>query len=190
MKGLSPSRAMRRAQTGIEVPRWEARTLINSPGRVSHGHFDRWNRSRQERFCAEWRERCRQARTAAVAPAARQAERSGGRVAPVHDRHRSVLRGHDWARPFQARGHTVRLMAPRLVTRCRVGGKRGRNGAADAAAICEAMQRPDMRLEPIKSEAQHSRLTVHRARQGFVSSERPPSIASVGCSASSASRCR
>ena len=47
-------------------------------------------------------------------------------------------------------------------------GKRGKNDAADAAAICEAVQRPNMRFVPIKSEEQQSRLMVHRARQGDV----------------------
>ena len=75
---------------------------------------------------------------------------------------------HYWARQFQAHGHTVRLMAPKLVTPYRMTGKRGKNDAADAAAICEAMQRPNMRFVPVKSEDQQARLMVHRARQGFV----------------------
>jgi transposase len=75
---------------------------------------------------------------------------------------------HHWARQFAAHGHTVRLMAPKLVTPYRMSGKRGKNDAADAAAICEAVQRPTMRFVPVKSEEQQSRLMVHRARQGFV----------------------
>jgi len=75
---------------------------------------------------------------------------------------------HHWARQFQAHGHTVRLIAPKLVTPYRMSGKRGKNDAADAAAICEAVQRPNMRFVPVKSEEQQSRLMVHRARQGFV----------------------
>jgi len=75
---------------------------------------------------------------------------------------------HHWARQFQAHGHTVRLMAPKLVTPYRMTGKRGKNDAADAAAICEAVQRANMRFVPVKSEEQQSRLMVHRARQGFV----------------------
>jgi len=75
---------------------------------------------------------------------------------------------HHWARLFTAHGHTVRLMAPKLVSPYRMSGKRGKNDAADAAAICEAMQRPNMRFVPIKSQEQQSRLMVHRARQGFV----------------------
>lgn len=47
-------------------------------------------------------------------------------------------------------------------------GKRGKNDAADAAAICEALQRPNMRFVPIEIEDQQARLMLHRARQGFV----------------------
>jgi len=75
---------------------------------------------------------------------------------------------HHWARQFAAHGHTVKLMAPKLVAPYRMSGKRGKNDAADAAAICEAVQRPNMRFVPVKSEEQQSRLMVHRARQGYV----------------------
>lgn len=75
---------------------------------------------------------------------------------------------HHWARLFMAHGHTVRLMAPKFVSAYRLSGKRGKNDAADAAAICEAVQRPNMRFVPIKSLEQQSQLSVHRVRQGFV----------------------
>jgi transposase len=75
---------------------------------------------------------------------------------------------HHWARQFQAHGHCVRLMAPKLVSPYRMSGKRGKNDAADAAAICEAVGRSNMRFVPVKSEEQQSRLMVHRARQGYV----------------------
>lgn len=75
---------------------------------------------------------------------------------------------HHWARLFQAHGHTVRLMAPKFVAPYRLSGKKGKNDAADAAAICEAVTRPSMRFVPPKSEQQQSELMVHRARQGFV----------------------
>ena len=75
---------------------------------------------------------------------------------------------HHWARQFQAHGHTVRLMAPKFVAPYRLSGKAGKNDAADAAAICEALQRPNMRFVPVKSTEQQGRLMVHRARQGFV----------------------
>ena len=75
---------------------------------------------------------------------------------------------HHWGRVFQAHGHTVRLMAPKFVAPYRMSGKQGKNDAAHAAAICEAVQRPTMRFVPIKTEDQQCRLLVHRARQGFV----------------------
>ena len=75
---------------------------------------------------------------------------------------------HHWARLFAAHGHTVKLIAPKLVTPYRMSGNRGKNDAADAAAICEAVQRPQMRFVPVKTVEQQSRLMVHRARQGYV----------------------
>jgi transposase len=75
---------------------------------------------------------------------------------------------HHWARVFSRLGHTVKLIAPKFVAPYRLSGKRGKNDAADAAAICEALQRPNMRFVPAKSEEQQVRLMVHRARQGFV----------------------
>lgn len=75
---------------------------------------------------------------------------------------------HHWAREFAKFGHTVRLMAPKFVAPYRMSGKRGKNDAADAAAIAEAVTRPTMRFVPIKSIEQQSRLFVHRARQGYV----------------------
>jgi transposase len=75
---------------------------------------------------------------------------------------------HHWARLFQAHGHTVKLMAPKFVAPYRLSGKKGKNDAADAAAICEAVTRPSMRFVAAKSLQQQSELLVHRARQGFV----------------------
>ena len=75
---------------------------------------------------------------------------------------------HHWARQFALFGHTVRLMAPKFVAPYRQSGRRSKNDAADAAAICEAVTRPNMLFVPIKSEEQQQRLMVHRARQGFI----------------------
>ncbi|EUC20804.1 transposase IS111A/IS1328/IS1533 [Burkholderia sp. BT03] len=50
-----------------------------------------------------------------------------------------------------------------------MSGKRGKNDAADAAAICEAVTRPSMRFVPLKDEhQQQATLCLHRTRQGFV----------------------
>lgn len=75
---------------------------------------------------------------------------------------------HHWARLFTELGHTVRLMAPKFVAPYRLSGRRGKTDAADAAAICEALQRPNMRFVPVKSLEQQATLTLHRVRQGFV----------------------
>lgn len=97
---------------------------------------------------------------------------------------------HHWARQFTAHGHTVRLMEPKFVSPCRLTGKRGKNDAADAAAICEAVQRPNMRFVPIKSLEQQSQLSVHRVRQRFID-QRTATINRIrGCSASSVLCCR
>lgn len=75
---------------------------------------------------------------------------------------------HHWARQFERFGHSRRLMAPKFVAPYRMSGKRGKNDAADAAAICEAVQRPSMRFVPVKSELAQSRLAIHAVRQGWV----------------------
>jgi transposase len=49
-----------------------------------------------------------------------------------------------------------------------MSGKHIKNDAADAAAICEAVTRPNMRFVPVKSIEQQGHLFVHRARQGYV----------------------
>lgn len=72
---------------------------------------------------------------------------------------------HHWARKLQSLGHTVRLMAPQFV---KPYVKTNKNDAADAEAICEAVQRPNMRFVPIKNAEQQAILSLHRARQGFV----------------------
>ena len=46
---------------------------------------------------------------------------------------------HHWTREFEKFGHTARLMAPKFVVPYQLSGKRGKNDAADAAAIGEAV---------------------------------------------------
>ena len=68
---------------------------------------------------------------------------------------------HDWARRFRAHGHEVRLIAPQFV---KPYVKSNKNDAADAEAICEAVQRPKMRFVAIKSVAQQDIQAIHRMR--------------------------
>lgn len=72
---------------------------------------------------------------------------------------------HYWARKLEGFGHTVKLMAPQFV---KPYVKTNKNDMADAEAICEAVNRPNMRFVSIKSIEQQAILSVHRARQGFV----------------------
>lgn len=62
-------------------------------------------------------------------------------------------------------GHDVRLIPPAYV---KPFVKRQKNDAADAEAICEAMQRPNMRFVTVKSEEQQASALVFRTRDLLV----------------------
>ena len=68
---------------------------------------------------------------------------------------------HFWARTLIALGHDVRLMPAQYV---KPYVKRGKNDAADAEAICEAVTRPTMRFVAVKSPEQQSVMMLHRVR--------------------------
>ena len=72
---------------------------------------------------------------------------------------------HHWGRELRALGHEVLLMPPQYV---KPYVKRHKNDAADAEAICEAVQRPSMRFVPIKTVDQQAILVLHRSRDLLV----------------------
>jgi transposase len=72
---------------------------------------------------------------------------------------------HYWARKLTGFGHTVKLMAPQYV---KPYVKTNKNDARDAEAICEAVERPNMRFVAVKTAEQQAVLALHRARQGLV----------------------
>lgn len=72
-----------------------------------------------------------------------------------------------WARTIEGLGHEVRRIHPRYVKAFLLGAK---NDANDAAAICEAVQRPNMRFVPHKSPEQTDIQCIHRIRQGYIRS--------------------
>jgi transposase len=74
---------------------------------------------------------------------------------------------HHWARKLQAMGLDARIVSAQLVSPYRLQGHTGKNDANDAAAICEAASRPQMRFIPVKSIEQQSMLCVHRLREGI-----------------------
>lgn len=71
---------------------------------------------------------------------------------------------HHWARVLGGLGHTVKLLPAQLV---RPYVKRGKNDAADAAALCEAMSRPTMRFVPVKTAEQQAALMLVGRRDGL-----------------------
>jgi len=72
---------------------------------------------------------------------------------------------HYWARELTRLGHTVRLIAPQYV---KPYVKRGKNDAADAEAICEAMSRPTMRFVSVKSAESQAALMLAGMRDRLV----------------------
>ncbi len=72
---------------------------------------------------------------------------------------------HHWARKLGAFGHEVKLIAPQHV---KPYVKRGKNDAADAAALCEAMSRPTMRYVPVKSVDQQAALMLITVRDRLI----------------------
>lgn len=72
---------------------------------------------------------------------------------------------HYWARKFATMGHDVRLIAGQFV---RPFVKTNKTDAADAQAIWEAAQRPNMRFVAVKSEESQGVLMIHRLRAQLV----------------------
>ena len=69
---------------------------------------------------------------------------------------------HYWVRELTALGHEVRAMAPICVKPYRKGNKTDSN---DAEALCEAVQRPNMRFVTARTPEQQSVLHLHHSRQ-------------------------
>ena len=66
-----------------------------------------------------------------------------------------------WARLARRLGHDARLMPPQYV---KAYVQRNKNDWRDAQAVCEAVQRPDMRFVTVKTLAQHELQMLHRVR--------------------------
>src|SRR5215212_9023566 len=72
---------------------------------------------------------------------------------------------HHWGRTLRALGHDVRLIATKFV---RPYVKNNKTDAADARAIWEAAQRPEMRFVAVKTEHQQAILSLHSMRDGLI----------------------
>ena len=73
---------------------------------------------------------------------------------------------HHWARELRSLGHKVKLLPPKYV---KAYVKRGKTDEADAEAICEAVQRPNITEVPVKTVDQQCALMLHRSRELLVS---------------------
>ena len=69
---------------------------------------------------------------------------------------------HHWGRELIALGHDVKLIPAAHV---KPYVRRGKNDAADAAAICEASQRPGQRFVAVRSIENQAALMRHRSRE-------------------------
>lgn len=72
---------------------------------------------------------------------------------------------HYWARTLTGLGHEVRLIAPQHV---KPYVPRGKNDAADAAGLCEAMSRPSMKFVAAKSADEQAALMLAGMRDRLV----------------------
>ena len=72
---------------------------------------------------------------------------------------------HHWARLLRSFGHEVKLIAAQLV---KPYVKRGKNDAADAEGLCEAMSRPTMRFVPVKTAEQQAALMLVGSRDRLI----------------------
>src|ERR1700731_3572222 len=88
---------------------------------------------------------------------------------------------HHWARVLSSLGHEVKLIAPEAVRPFVKKGKK--NDPADAAALCEAGGRPDIKFVPVKTEEQQAMLAVHSVRALLVKQQTMPSNAMRGLAA-------
>ena len=82
-----------------------------------------------------------------------QVEQVFGALAPTTVGLEACGSSHYWARTLVRLGHEVRLVPPQYV---KPYVKRSKTDAADAEAICEAMDRPGMRFVPVKSPDQQA----------------------------------
>lgn len=90
-----------------------------------------------------------------------------GKLAPTRIGMEACGGSHHWARELQALGHTVVLIPPQYV---KPYVDRGKNDAADAEAICEAISRPkvERRRVPIKTIEQQSAQMLIGVRDGLL----------------------
>ena len=88
-----------------------------------------------------------------------------GKIAPTVIAIEACGASRQCARFLQSLGHSVKLIAPQLV---KPYVKRGKNDAADAEGLCEAMSRPTMRFVPVKTAEQQAALMLVGLRDRLI----------------------
>jgi transposase len=88
-----------------------------------------------------------------------------GKLAPTRIGLEACGAAHYWARELMSAGHEVVLLPPQYV---KPYVQRGKNDAADASAICEAMSRPRMRFVPVKTAEQQAALMLVGVRDQLI----------------------
>lgn len=94
-----------------------------------------------------------------------QVQRFFARLSPCLVGMEACASAHYWARVLSQLGHTVRIMPAAFVKPYLKSNKNDRN---DAEAICEAVQRPNMRFVAPKTPEQQAVLHLHHGRQLLV----------------------
>lgn len=89
------------------------------------------------------------------------------RIAPTMVAIEACGGAHYWARTLAGLGHEVRLIAPQRV---KPYVPRGKNDAADAAGLCEAMSRPSMKFVAAKSPDEQAALMLAGMRDRLIKS--------------------
>jgi transposase len=86
-------------------------------------------------------------------------------LAPTRIGLEACAASHHWARVLRRLGHAPVLIPPQYI---KPYVKRGKNDAIDAAAICEAMSRPQMRFVAVKSADDQAALMLLKVRDLLV----------------------
>lgn len=97
-----------------------------------------------------------------------QVERFFARQAPCVVGLEACGSAHHWGRRLQALGHEVRLIPAAYV---KPFVRRNKTDARDAAAICAALGRPDMRFVRVKTPEQQAARSLQRSRELLISQQ-------------------
>src|SRR5882757_4231804 len=125
---------------------------ISNEGAVRGEAYPNWYGHVEASLSAAW---CERSGGAGASPEVRRKEMVAffQRLEPTVVGIEACGGAHHWARVLQEFGHRVKLLPPKYA---KAYVKRGKNDAADAEALCEAMSRPTMRFVAAKTAEQQA----------------------------------